>query len=230
MIALIVKVLIFSTFTTAEAINDRLITSRLPNDTRPIRYDLDYQTWIHEPRFDYRGSVRIHLKVLVPKTKIITLHSIDQPLFGTELRMMNGRLIPTLPRRFEPENQFVIIETVNRILLEFEEFVLTIEFNSNLHFDFSGFYRSSYVNEDGQTKWLATTHFHPTYARRAFPCYDEPGIRAVFGLTLRHGTYYQVAGNMPISRVILGLVRENASLIFLFNFFLQGQQHKHHLL
>lgn len=38
-----------------------------------------------------------------------------------------------------------------------------------------------------------------TYARAAFPCWDEPALKASFKIAIKHHTNYTVLSNMPIS-------------------------------
>nr|CAI5832041.1 unnamed protein product [Callosobruchus analis] len=61
-----------------------------------------------------------------------------------------------------------------------------------------GFYRSSYT-ENGKLKNLAATQFEPVYARRAFPCFDEPSFKAPFQVSIAHPKQYRALSNTPVS-------------------------------
>jgi aminopeptidase 2 len=62
----------------------------------------------------------------------------------------------------------------------------------------SGFYRSSFKDSKGETKYLATTQMEPTDARRAFPCFDEPALKSKFTVTLIADKHLTCLGNMDI--------------------------------
>ena len=60
---------------------------------------------------------------------------------------------------------------------------LYIKFTGELNDKMAGFYRASY-QEDGKTKYMATTQMEPTDCRRAFPSYDEPAAKSKFTISL----------------------------------------------
>lgn len=78
---------------------------------------------------------------------------------------------------------------------------LSFEFNGALQPDkIVGFYSSKYKDSQNRTRYIATSKFEPTYARRAFPCFDEPAFKAEFTVKLVHptGDCYSALSNMNV--------------------------------
>ena len=64
------------------------------------------------------------------------------------------------------------------------EYTLRLEFTGKLSDLMEGMYRSRYTDDAGAEHVIITTHFEATDARRNFPCWDEPDLKASFQLTL----------------------------------------------
>lgn len=77
---------------------------------------------------------------------------------------------------------------------------LAFAFTAPLATNNVGLYVSTYVNDYNVTVTALATQFEATFARRAFPCFDEPGYKANFSLTVDGvPAAYTALGNMPIA-------------------------------
>lgn len=61
---------------------------------------------------------------------------------------------------------------------------IDIAFTGTLNDKLRGFYRSTYTDQAGDERVIATTQMQTTDCRRAFPCWDEPDFKATFDVTL----------------------------------------------
>nr|XP_057931223.1 aminopeptidase Ey-like isoform X2 [Doryrhamphus excisus]XP_057931224.1 aminopeptidase Ey-like isoform X2 [Doryrhamphus excisus]XP_057931225.1 aminopeptidase Ey-like isoform X2 [Doryrhamphus excisus]XP_057931226.1 aminopeptidase Ey-like isoform X2 [Doryrhamphus excisus]XP_057931227.1 aminopeptidase Ey-like isoform X2 [Doryrhamphus excisus] len=84
----------------------------------------------------------------------------------------------------QKETQYLVLELDGKLKKD-HMYRLHTKFTGELADDLGGFYRSEYM-EDGVKKYVATTQMQPTDARKAFPCFDEPAMKAVFHITLIH--------------------------------------------
>ncbi|EXJ83128.1 hypothetical protein A1O1_06747 [Capronia coronata CBS 617.96] len=83
---------------------------------------------------------------------------------------------------------------------------LVIAFQGHIDNSMTGFYRATYSPDVASSSssvvvenkhWLLTTHFEPCYAREAFPCFDEPHMKATFDLDLELSEDLTALSNMP---------------------------------
>jgi aminopeptidase 2 len=74
-----------------------------------------------------------------------------------------------------------------------------MKFTGQLNDKMAGFYRSTYKMPDGSEGIMATTQMEPTDARRAFPCFDEPALKAEFTITLVADKHLTCLSNMDIA-------------------------------
>jgi aminopeptidase N len=183
-------------------VDDRLtkqgVSYRLPNDTFPHRYDIELSTRIDLGQFDFTGKVTILLEAK-SVTSMITVHSkqLTIPVGAVSLRNAATQQQILTTHVLDEPLEFLKISTTSPLVIG-QRYTLEISYSGTMRIDNGGFYRSSYVNEAGATKWLGTTQFERTEARHAFPSYDEPGIRATYGLRITHGRSYHAVSNMPM--------------------------------
>jgi puromycin-sensitive aminopeptidase len=151
---------------------------RLPRTVVPRRYDL-----VLEPDLDaatFSGSEDVHVEVRERVASIV--------LNADELGISSGWMERDGTRIGVAD--VAVDATAERATLRLQaeaepgEWILHLEFEGRLSDRMCGFYRSTYEGADGGTRVVATTQFESTDARRAFPCWDEPDLKAVFGVTL----------------------------------------------
>ncbi|XP_046897417.1 endoplasmic reticulum aminopeptidase 1-like [Hypomesus transpacificus] len=77
------------------------------------------------------------------------------------------------------------------------QFQLSISYSGNFSRSYSGLYKATYMTPDGDLRTIVATNFEPSYAREAFPCFDEPGMKALFSLVVVREAGQISLSNMP---------------------------------
>nr|XP_012230590.1 PREDICTED: thyrotropin-releasing hormone-degrading ectoenzyme-like [Linepithema humile] len=176
--------------------NETSARYRLPEEIVPVSYDLSIYT--HPSDADYNGHVRIIVQVL-GQIDFIVLHTDTLTVqTNASLSDKSGQSVPILKYVYDEETQMLTIKLERA--LEPEKYTLEVSFNGYISNDVFGFYASLY-EVDGKLKRIAVTQFSPTYARRAFPCMDEPYLKAEFQLRIGHHKDQQATSNTPVESI-----------------------------
>ncbi|EOY27183.1 Aminopeptidase M1, putative [Theobroma cacao] len=189
---------------------------RLPKFAIPKRYDLYLKLDLSACTFS--GLVHVDLSIVEP-TKFIVLNA-------CELVVRQVFFTNSLNHRFTPCD--VVLDSDDEILVLFfdevlgtGEGVLRIEFSGALNEHLKGLYKWCFISslfshkpfvvlfvfgtkkkntyvDKGVRKNMAVTQFEAVHARRCFPCWDEPALKATFRITLDLPSELMALSNMPI--------------------------------
>ncbi|KAH8346509.1 hypothetical protein KR084_001696 [Drosophila pseudotakahashii] len=173
---------------------------RLPNETIPSHYAVSLSTNVHTGDTVFNGTVAITLSVVESTTKIV-VHARQLENYTASIIQQGvaEAVAQDLTFEYEAEREFLTFSKTGLTFAEGTTWILTINYQGHLRTDNGGFYLSTFTDEEGNTKYLATTQFESTDARHAFPCYDEPSKRAEFTITIKHDPSYNAISNMPVN-------------------------------
>lgn len=167
----------------------------LPTNVTPLHYKLQVEPDFE--KFTYEGVVGIDLNINDSSIDTIKLNSIEIEIKSINI---NGSIKPQ-SFSLDADNQIldVVFPKGTIANLSSKTATLNIDFVGQLNDNMAGFYRAKYTDKKtGETKYMATTQMEPTDARRAFPCFDEPNLKATFDIVLISASNLTHLSNMDI--------------------------------
>lgn len=154
------------------------LSGRLSTGVIPAHYQLEIEP--HFEHLTFSGAVTISLVITKPTKKII-LH-VKQLEVSQEAYLVTGKKMQVAKDILIDAKQetctFVFASQIPK-----GKHRLMLNFAGKLGDNLSGFYKSSFVHE-GKEHLIATTQFEATDARAAFPCFDEPHLKAIFSIAV----------------------------------------------
>ena len=184
-----------------------VIDYRLPKSLDPYEYNIFIKpqfTKIANNSFSYEGEVTISF-TCVENTSRLIFHINKLLINGTTLSVKSlsdssFTEIKGFSWTNDIERQFFVANLAQQFKAN-QNYSVFVQFTGYLTDDNAGFYRSSYLDNNQQRRWLLTSQMEPTDARKSFPCFDEPAMKAKFTIRVEHAPDYEAFSNMPVASV-----------------------------
>ncbi|KAG9395127.1 hypothetical protein J8273_0346 [Carpediemonas membranifera] len=159
---------------------------RLDKNVIPTKYkvffDPNFET------FDIPGTVGIEIDVKEQAMELLRLHA--QEITINEVKIDNQSV-----------DNYHLDAAVQMLLIPVKlsegQHTVSIRFTTRMLTELAGLYRTKVDTPDGR-KMMMGSQMESTDARRAFPCFDEPALKARFDIQTTRPSDYVAIGNMPI--------------------------------
>uniref|UniRef100_A0A8C0R395 Aminopeptidase n=1 Tax=Canis lupus dingo TaxID=286419 RepID=A0A8C0R395_CANLU len=175
---------------------------RLPKTLIPSSYNVTLRPYLtpnSNGLYTFKGSSTVRF-TCKESTSMIIIHSKKLNYTNIQgqrvaLRGVGGSQAPAIDRTELVEVTEYLVVHLREPLQVNSQYEMDSKFEGELADDLAGFYRSEYT-ENGVKKVLATTQMQAADARKSFPCFDEPAMKATFNITLIHPSNLVALSNM----------------------------------
>ncbi|KAF8953474.1 hypothetical protein CPC16_000705 [Podila verticillata] len=167
----------------------------LPTNVTPSHYTLTITPDLKA--FTFGGYVEIDLTIHEP-TKTIQINTKELTLHWARVEI-DGKTHETSSTSYDDHRETTTLTFESE--LPKGAAILSINFDGILNDKMAGFYRSSYKDTEGNTQYMGVTQFEATSCRMAFPCWDEPAVKATFSIKLKVPTGLVALSNMPVESI-----------------------------
>ncbi|KAJ8417585.1 hypothetical protein AAFF_G00224280 [Aldrovandia affinis] len=187
--------------TTTLAPTELPLNMRLPGNLIPESYKIYLQPHLHsqvnniyDQNDNFTGNCTVKFKC-VNSTNTIYIHSKALNLTLIGVTDENGKeMAAHQVQLMEDERDFVLIELVDTLRID-GLYYLSTAFEGECFYN--GLAVNSYTSNNMDERYLAYTQMESTNARKVFPCFDEPAMKAVFNITIIHRRGSVALSNMP---------------------------------
>ncbi|KAL5286445.1 ERAP1 family protein [Megaselia abdita] len=172
------------------------LENKLPSYIRPLRYVVTIHPNL--TTFDVKGQVTIDLYI-EKETSFVVINIQD-------LNVTEKAIVPSGTSKYAlkivkvleyPPRQQLYIEMKEKLKKK-TNYTLNLRWYSKLNPEPEGFYVDYYDHSDNFQKPLAATVLKPGGARRAFPCFDEPHLRAPFRVSVFRDRFHMGLSNTVV--------------------------------
>ena len=159
----------------------------LPTTVTPLHYTIDINPDAANMRFS--GEVKIDLKIDTP-TQTIVLNAADLEFQNANLSGAGAATVS-----FDKEQQTATLTFVKKLAVGKQS--LAIQYTGLINQNAAGLFALDYDTAAGKKRALFT-QFENSEARRMFPGWDEPGLKATFDLSVTTASNDFTLSNTPI--------------------------------
>jgi aminopeptidase N len=160
-----------------------VFAQRLPTNVVPEHYTLRFEPDLTSESFTGEATIRVQLK---QRVRTIELHAITLTLRDVTVGDAHASVRP------ESDKEMVLLELEHPVGPGPAS--IHAAFEGTLRQQLRGFYLST-----TRSRNYAVTQFEATDARRAFPCFDEPAMKATFDITIVAPKGDTAISNMPVA-------------------------------